>query len=122
MTHTDVIGIRLAQENKPWHLVSGRIHRCDPHGCDKDAAGAGEQTLAPYVAERRRSLSGTVYRGEYTGVIHRDVIRIRLVQENKLWHLISGRIHRSDPQGCDRDTAGAGDLPLAPYIRENTQV
>ena len=51
MTHTDVIGIRLAQENKPWHLVSGRIHRCDPHGCDKDAAGAGEQTLAPDVAE-----------------------------------------------------------------------
>ena len=95
MLHRDVIKIWLVQEISLWHLMSRRIHRCDPHGCDRDAAGAGKQTLAPYVAERRRSLSGIFCRGEYTGVIHRAVIEIRLAQENKLWHLMSRRIHRS---------------------------
>ena len=122
MVYRDVIRIWLVQENKLWHLMSRRIHRSAPKGCDKDTAGAGEQTLAPYVAERRRSLSGTLCRGEYTGVVYRDVIGIQLAQENKLWYLISGRIHRCDPHGCDRDTAGAGEQTLAPCIRENTQV
>ena len=53
-------------------------------------------------------------------MIHRDVIGIRLAKENKLWHLVSGRIPRSDPQGCDRDTAGA-EQTLASYVAENTQ-